>query len=103
MAANSAKTLRGRPCGYFVSNSQPIRQAKADDLFDAIRQHWRTEAMHYQRDVTLSEDALKTGNASVSRLLSSLRTLTISLLRRLKPGNMAAQIDNFTDKFQTLI
>ena len=88
---------------YFVSNSRPTRQLEADDLFDAIRQHWRVEVMHYQRDVTLSEDALKTGNASVSRLMSSLRTLTINLLKRLKPGNMAAQIDNFADKVQTLI
>ena len=59
--------------------------------------------MHYQRDVILSEDALKTGNASVSRLMSRLRTLTINLLKRVKSVNMAAQIDNFADKFQTLI
>ena len=63
----------------------------------------RIEVMHYQRDVTLSEDALKTGNASVSRLMSSLRTLTINLLKRVKSKNMAAQIDNFADKFHTLI
>lgn len=88
---------------YFVSNSEPTRQSEADELFDAIRQHWRVEVMHYQRDVTLSEDALKTGNASVSRLMSSLRTLTINLLKRIKSVNMAAQLDNFADKFQTLI
>ncbi|WP_041341303.1 ISAs1 family transposase [Runella slithyformis] len=76
---------------YFISN------------FDALRQHWRIEVMQYQRDVILSEDALRTGNASVSRLMSSLRTLTINLLKRTKSGNMAAQIDNFADKFQTLI
>ena len=48
-------------------------QTEADELFDAIRQHWRIEVMHYQRDVTLSEDALKTSNASVSRLRSEER------------------------------
>lgn len=88
---------------YFISNTEPTTQSQADELFDALRQHWRIEVMHYQRDVILSEDALRTGNASVSRLMSSLRTLTINLLKRTKSGNMAAQIDNFADKFQTLI
>ena len=59
--------------------------------------------MHYQRDVTLSEDAFTTTNTAVSRLMSGLRTLTINLLKRMKPINMAAQIDNFADKFHTLI
>ena len=88
---------------YFISNVQPTNQAGANELFDAIRQHWRIETMHYQRDVTLAEDALRACNKSVSRLMSSLRTLTINLLKRVKSGNMAAQIDNFADKFQTLI
>ena len=96
-------THRSEDISYFISNTQPTTQTEADELFDAIRQHWRIEVMHYQRDVTLSEDALKTGNASVSRLMSSLRTLTISLLKRVKSKNMAAQIDNFADKFHTLI
>lgn len=88
---------------YFISNTQPTTPTEADELFDAIRQHWRIEAMHYQRDVTLSEDGLRTGNESISRLMSSLRTLTINLLKRAKSRNMAAQIDNFADKFHTLI
>ncbi|WP_460911196.1 ISAs1 family transposase [Spirosoma areae] len=55
---------------YFLSNIRPASQSQADDLFDAIRQHWRIEVMHYQRDMTLSEDALRTSNAAVSRLMS---------------------------------
>lgn len=96
-------THRSEDISYFISNTQPATQTGANELFDAIRQHWRIEAMHYGRDVTLSEDALRTGKAPVSRLMSSLRTLTINLLKRVKSGNMAAQIDNFADKFQTLI
>ncbi|WP_338873446.1 hypothetical protein WBJ53_30565 [Spirosoma sp. SC4-14] len=88
---------------YFLSNTQPTNQQEANDLFDAIRHHWRVEVIHYQRDVTLGEDALQTSSQSVNRLMSSLRTLTINLLRRSKPKNMAAQIDNFADRFHTLI
>ncbi len=88
---------------YFVSNSQPATQSQADELFDAIRKHWRIEAMHHRRDVTLSEDALRTGKQAVSRLMSSLRTLVVNLLRRTNCQNMAAQLDNFADKFPTLL
>ncbi len=94
---------RTEEVSYFLSNAQPANQTEADELFDAIRQHWRIEAMHYQRDVTWAEDVLRTGNQAISRLMSSLRTLTINLLRRVKPKNMAAQLDEFADRFHTLI
>lgn len=100
---NLAGSLLSEEVSYFLSNRLPTTQAEADDLFDAIRQHWRIEAMHYVRDVTLAEDALRTGIQAVSRLMSSLRTLTINLLRRAKPKNMAAQLDTFADNFHSLI
>lgn len=59
--------------------------------------------MHHQRDVTLAEDDLKTAKAPISRLLSSLRTMAMNLLEGMNVKNMAAQLDNFTDKFSTLI
>jgi predicted transposase YbfD/YdcC len=86
-----------------VSNHTPVNQAQADELFDAIRGHWGVEVMHHKRDVSLSEDDLRTGKAEVSRLLGSLRTLVINLLEGMKVKNMAAQIDTFADKFATLI
>ena len=88
---------------YYVSNHKPINQAQADELFDAIRGHWCVEVMHHKRDVSLSEDDLRTGKTEVSRLVSSLRTLVISLLEGMKVKNMAAQIELFADKFTTLI
>ncbi len=88
---------------YFVSNLQPRSQCEAADLFAAIRQHWCVEVMHHKRDVTLGEDSLRTTKSAVSRLLGSLRTLTINLLEGMKVKNMAAQLDNFADKFPTLI
>ena len=88
---------------YFVSNSPAGSQSQADELFDALRQHWRIEAMHHVRDVTLSEDALRTGKQSVTRIMSSLRTLIINLLRRTGCKNMIAQLESFADKFPTLL
>ena len=88
---------------YYVSNHKPVDQTQADELFDAIRGHWGVEVMHHKRDVSLSEDNLRTGKVAVSRLFGSLRTLVISLLDGLKVKNMAAQIDLFSDKFTTLI
>lgn len=88
---------------YFLSNMPPANQQEAEELFDAIPQHWRIEAMHHRRDVLLAEDALRTGNQAISRLMSSLRTLTINLLKRANPKNMAAQLNEFADKFHILI
>ena len=59
--------------------------------------------MHHQRDVTLAEDKLRTGIQPVSRIISSVRTLVVNLLKRLNPKNMAAQVDDFADRFQLLI
>ena len=88
---------------YYVSNHRPSGQPEADELFDAIRGHWGVEVMHHKRDVSLSEDDLRTGKAAVSRVLGSLRTLVISLLEGMKVKNMAAQLETFADKFTTLI
>jgi len=88
---------------YFLSNVVPTSGSEAAALFTAIRQHWCVEVMHHKRDVTLREDSLRTTKSAVSRLLGSLRTLTINLLERLKVKNMVAQLDNFADKFPTLI
>ena len=96
-------SLLSEAVSYFLSNSQPTIQAEADELFDAIRRHWRIEVMHHVRDVTLAEDAFRSGSQAVHRLMSSLRTLTINLLKRQKGKNMAAQIDGFIDSFGTLI
>ncbi|GAB2803289.1 hypothetical protein GCM10027275_56470 [Rhabdobacter roseus] len=88
---------------YFLSNLLPTTQKDANELFEAIRHHWRIEAMHHRRDMTLAEDSLRTASQPISRLMSSLRSLALNVLRRARPKNMAAQIDSFADKFQTLI
>lgn len=96
-------TPASRETCYYVSNARPTTQAEADELFDAIRRHWLVEVMHHYRDVTLAEDGMRTKSQAITRLMGDLRTLTINLLKRTKPQNMAAQIDRFADNFHTLI
>ena len=86
-----------------MSNQQPFSQLEADELFTAVRDHWVVEVMHHKRDVTLSEDALGTGNVGANRLIGSLSTLVINLLEGMNIRNIAAQIDTFADKFSVLI
>lgn len=88
---------------YYVSNARLATQQEAEEFFDAIRRHWLVEVNHHYRDVTLAEDGLKTKDQTVSRMMSSLRTLVVNLLTSLKPKNMAAQIDGYADNFNTLI
>jgi hypothetical protein len=95
--------LVSQEVSYYVSNKKPDSQADANDLFDAVRGHWCVEVMHHKRDVSLSEDELRTSDACVSRLVGSLRTLVINLLESLGAKNMVAQLDLFADKFMMLI
>ena len=67
---------------YYVSNHRPVNQAQADELFDAIRGHWGVEVMHHKRDVSLSEDDLRTGKAEVSRLARQPSHTGYQLIRR---------------------
>lgn len=88
---------------YYLSNAPGYLAADGAGLCAAIRGHWRVETMHYRHDVVLAEDALRTEKVEVSRLMSSLRILTMNLLHRLKPKNMAAQLDSFADNFSLLL
>ncbi|HEY0109637.1 MAG TPA: ISAs1 family transposase [Fibrella sp.] len=103
----SRQALVGGPVteesSYYLSNALVLEPSDGAELCGAIRGHWRVETMHYRRDVVLSEDGLRTKRSAVSRLLSSLRTLTINLLHRLKPKNMAAQLDDFADNVSSLL
>ena len=59
--------------------------------------------MHYRRDVVLAEDAYRSKFMVIQRVTSGLRTLTLSLLHSLKPRNMTAQLQDFSDNVQDLL
>lgn len=101
------RTLAGvetaRTVSYFVTNRGVSSQPEADELYAAIRGHWRIETMHHRRDVVLAEDSCQSKFSALQRTLSSLRTLTLNLLHSLKPKNMAAQLNDFADHVEELI
>lgn len=105
--ARIRQTLAGvelsRDVSYFVSNALVEQQAQATELFEAVRQHWRIETMHHRRDVTLGEDDFRSNQPPLSRLMSSLRTLVLNLLKKDMVKNMAAKMDEFADRFPTLL
>jgi hypothetical protein len=53
--------------------------------------------------VRFGQQKERTGSQAVSQLMSSLRTMVINLLRRKGVKNMAAQLEDFADKFQTFL
>ena len=101
------QTLAGvelsREMSYFVSNALVSQQRQADELFDAVRQHWRIETVHHRRDVSLGEDRFRSSQAAVSRLLSCLRSIVLNVLGQDKVKNMVARMEEFADKFYVLL
>ena len=101
------RTLAGevlsQTVSYYVSNQVVESESAAQALYEAIGGHWQIETMHYRRDRILAEDSFRSLSMGCQRVMSSLRTLVLSLLSTVKPTNMAAQLDLFTDKVQALI
>ena len=92
-----------RETSLYMSNQKTENEAIAKDLFRAVRGHWSSEVYNNIRDTTLAEDKLKTIFKDVSINLSIFRTLIISILQKLKPKNMVALLDDFSDNFTLLI
>jgi predicted transposase YbfD/YdcC len=93
----------GQTVSYFVSNEAVLTQTQAEALYVAIRGHWQIETMHYCRDMVLAEDDHRSKFMIIQRVMSGLRTLTLSLLQSLKPQNMTAQLQDFADNVQSLL
>jgi hypothetical protein len=87
----------------YMSNQNASSFLLAQDLFKATRGHWTSEVYNNIRDTVLAEDKLKTIIKEVSINFSIFRTLVISILNKIKPLNMAALLDHFSDDFQFLI
>lgn len=92
---------------FYISN-QAVKNHRGAatagvDLAQAIRGHWKVETNNHIRDVTLKEDMLRTLKIGVTQMLSLCRTIVINLLNKLKPENIVAQLELFSDDFKTLI
>ena len=81
----------------YLTNRVWNNQQQAKEFAEAIRGHWLVESDNYVRDVTLGEDSIKTPKGNTSRLLATIRTWALQLLRMTHCNNLRAQIERFSD------
>ncbi len=84
---------------YYISNEV----GKYEEIAEAIRRHWQVETNNHLRDVTLQEDAMRTQETIVNRVMAEVRTLATTILNCLNCQNKKAQLENFADDFDSLI
>lgn len=70
--------------------SVSVEEFSAQDLLVLTRKHWGIEnGLHYRRDVTFKEDAIRHTDSNGGRVQAVLNNLTIGVLRKLGWENIA--------------
>lgn len=85
---------------YYLSNISTKNVQVANELFDAIRNHWQIEVNNNIRDTVLKEDKLCMSNPFSARTSACCRTLVMSLLEQRSVKNQCEQLDLFADNFK---
>lgn len=71
---------------YFISS----KQSNAFVYNEGIRLHWAIEnSLHYVKDVTLKEDASKIRTGNAPQNISTIKNISINILRKNQYNNMA--------------
>jgi predicted transposase YbfD/YdcC len=73
----------------YAITSLPWRQARADLVADALRGHWRIEALHWIRDVTFGEDLSQIRTDNGPAAMANLRNFAVSRHRLAGDHNIA--------------
>jgi predicted transposase YbfD/YdcC len=77
----------------FIITSLDAREAAPDCLAGYVRRHWTIEnKVHYVRDVTFREDALRVRTGPKPRIMATLRNIAIGLIRQAGHTKIAATI-----------
>jgi predicted transposase YbfD/YdcC len=85
---------------YYLSNIPTNNIQVANELFDAIRNHWQIEVNNNIRDTVLKEDKLCMSNPFSARVTACCRTLVMNLLEQRSLKNKCEQLDLFADDFK---
>ena len=88
---------RRRPIGsttwssetVYAITSLPWHQARPDLIADALRGHWRIEALHWIRDVSFGEDLSQIRTGSGPAVMATLRNFAVSRHRLAGDTNIA--------------
>jgi predicted transposase YbfD/YdcC len=87
------RTRRWRTVTVYAITSLTHAQASPARLADLIRGHWTIEnGLHWVRDVTFAEDASQLRTGTGPQVMACLRNLTIGVLSRAGPVNLAAAL-----------
>jgi predicted transposase YbfD/YdcC len=73
----------------YAVTSLPWRQARPDLVAEAIRGHWRIEALHWIRDVSFGEDLSQIRTDSGPAVMATLRNFAVSRHRLAGDHNIA--------------
>ena len=70
--------------------SLPVEEFGAKELLELTRKHWRIEnGLHYRRDVTFKEDAVRKKSLNGGQIMAALNNLAIGILRKTGWENIA--------------
>ncbi|MGB1243017.1 MAG: hypothetical protein ACPG49_10880 [Chitinophagales bacterium] len=69
----------------------------------AVRGHWQVENDNQVRDVTFKEDYLKTKDKELAKILASLWSAAIGIVKMTNTKNYKAQIEFFQDTPEQMI
>jgi predicted transposase YbfD/YdcC len=73
----------------YAITSLPWHQARPDLIADALRGHWRIEALHWIRDVSFGEDLSQIRTGSGPAVMGTLRNFAVSRHRLAGDDNIA--------------
>jgi predicted transposase YbfD/YdcC len=77
----------------YAITSLPAAQARADQLAEWIRGHWKIEnQLHWVRDVTFGEDLSTARTGTGPHVMAAIRNLVISILRLAGYASIAAAL-----------
>ena len=93
----SAQTIYG-------ITSLPVEEFGAKELLELVRKHWRIEnGLHYRRDVTFKEDAVRKKSLSGGQIMAAVNNLAIGILRKTGWENIAQARRFYEIKFAEAI
>ena len=80
---------KSKEMAYFISS----KNTNAFKYKEGIRLHWEIEnSLHYVKDVTLKEDASKIVTGNALQNLSTIKNISINIMRKNQYKNMAQAI-----------
>jgi len=88
--STTVKTGKKSEQTIYGITSLPVEKYGAAELLDLTRKHWRIEnGLHYRRDVTFKEDAVRKKSINGGQIMAALNNLAIGILRKIGWENIA--------------